>query len=237
MPTYDDAMATGSTIQTSGGAVTHNVTVSGGGDFVGRDKVTYQLPPAPAVDLPTALAQLAALPTDHVPAPGPLPSGSSLLPFGLNPHFVGRQAELRWLAEMLKGGQAAVMGQMAMVTGMGGLGKTQLASAFAHYYGQYFLGGVAWMNFANASAIPNEVVRACSALPGLPHHWPRLSFSDQILAIRAAWQAPTPRLLIFDNCEEESLLEEWRPKSGGARLLVTSRRGVFAPTLGLPPYH
>ncbi|MFZ4659696.1 MAG: tetratricopeptide repeat protein [Caldilineaceae bacterium] len=235
MPTHHDAATTGSTIQTSGGAVTHDVTVSGGGDFVGRDKVTYQLPPAPAVDLSTALAQLAALPTDHVPAPGPLPTGSSLLPFGLNPHFVGRQAELGWLAETFKGGQTAVIGQVATVTGLGGIGKTQLASAFAHHYGQYFLGGVAWINFANAAAISNEVVRACGALPGLPPHWPHFPFSDQVLAIRAAWQAPTPRLLIFDNCEEESLLEEWRPKSGGTRLLVTSRRGAFAPTLGLTP--
>ena len=42
-----------------------------------------------------------------------------------------------------------------------------------------------------------------------------------------------PRLLVFDNCEEEALLESWRPTSGGCRVLVTSRRSNWTPTLGV----
>src|SRR5262249_47593390 len=38
---------------------------------------------------------------------------------------------------------------------------------------------------------------------------------------------------VFDNCEEESLLEAWRPASGGCRVLVTSRRSHWSPTLGV----
>jgi hypothetical protein len=40
-------------------------------------------------------------------------------------------------------------------------------------------------------------------------------------------------LLVFDNCEEEALLDAWRPPSGGCRVLVTSRRSRWSPTLGV----
>ncbi len=48
-----------------------------------------------------------------------------------------------------------------------------------------------------------------------------------------AWAAPTPRLIIFDNCEDPALLAEWRRlvAGGGARVLVTSRHGRWP---GLP---
>src|SRR5690606_25704176 len=39
--------------------------------------------------------------------------------------------------------------------------------------------------------------------------------------------------LIFDNCEDEELLAEWRPTSGGCRVLVTSRRSTFSTHLGV----
>ena len=44
------------------------------------------------------------------------------------------------------------------------------------------------------------------------------------MALRLSWQ---PRLLIFDNCEELELLERWRPKRGGCRVLVTSRNTIW----------
>jgi tetratricopeptide (TPR) repeat protein len=47
-----------------------------------------------------------------------------------------------------------------------------------------------------------------------------------------AWQSPMPRLLIFDNCEDETLLRDWR-QPGGCRVLVTSRRAQWAPALGV----
>ena len=51
-----------------------------------------------------------------------------------------------------------------------------------------------------------------------------LSFEDQVREVMSAWQSALPRLLVFDNCEDEALLAQWRPPTGGCRVLVTSRR-------------
>ena len=53
--------------------------------------------------------------------------------------------------------------------------------------------------------------------------------------MRRAWQDPLPRLLIFDNCEEEALLAAWRPVTGGCRVLITSRRTDWARELQVRP--
>jgi hypothetical protein len=90
--------------------------------------------------LAQAEARLAAMPLDVVPPPASLPAGSRM-PLARNPLFVGRDADLKALARALKAGETAAVGQIAAATGLGGIGKTQLASEFVHRYGQYFLGG------------------------------------------------------------------------------------------------
>jgi hypothetical protein len=88
------------------------------------------------IDPAMAEAHLAELPLDQVPAPSPLPSGSRM-PWPVNPTFVGREADLKALAAILKGGETAAIGQVAAATGLGGIGKTQLAAAFVHAYGRH----------------------------------------------------------------------------------------------------
>jgi tetratricopeptide (TPR) repeat protein len=60
-----------------------------------------------------------------------------------------------------------------------------------------------------------------------------LPLEEQVKRVQRAWQSAVPRLLVFDNCEEEALLEAWRPPSGRCRVLVTSRRAHWSPTLGV----
>jgi tetratricopeptide (TPR) repeat protein len=167
------------------------------------------------------------MPTDAVPPRGALPAGSHM-PLAPNPLFVGRGDELIQMAAALRGGDATVaLGQVVASTGLGGLGKTQLAVEFVHRYGRFFAGGVYWLGFASADEIPLQVA-ACAA----PEFESR-SLAERVRRARDAWLSPEPRLLVFDNCEEESLLEAWRPPSGGCRVLVTSRRSEWAPTLGV----
>lgn len=180
-----------------------------------------------------AHALLATLPTDYVPERQPsLPPGSRLK-LAPNPHFVGRERDLRTLARLLKGDTSAVVNQVAL-TGLGGIGKTQLAAAFAHRYGRYFAGGVFWVSFDNPSAILDEI-DACgrTMVAELRPDYGERSQQERVAEVLEAWCGALPRLLIFDNCEVEELLSRWRPPYGAARLLLTSRRQRWSRSLGV----
>jgi tetratricopeptide (TPR) repeat protein len=183
--------------------------------------------------LATAVQRLAALPLETIPDPALLPEGSRL-PFSRNPLFVGREADLRHLAQMLRGSRITAIGQVVAATGLGGLGKTQLAVEFVHRYGSYFMGGVFWLNCTTPEAIPHEVA-ACGGAGGmqLRPDFHVLPLEEQVNAVRRAWQSPLPRLLVFDNCEDQRLITQWRPTSGGCRVLVTSRRASWEAALGI----
>jgi tetratricopeptide (TPR) repeat protein/transcriptional regulator with XRE-family HTH domain len=168
----------------------------------------------------------ASMPTDILPPAAALPAGSRM-PLAPNPLFVGRSDELLQVAATLRGGDTAALGQVVASTGLGGLGKTQLAVEFVHRYGRFFAGGVFWLSFASAEEIPLQVAGCAGP------EFESQSSEERVTLVQSAWRSPTPRLLVFDNCEEESLLEAWRPTSGGCRVLVTSRRSHWSPTLGV----
>jgi hypothetical protein len=49
------------------------------------------------------------------------------MPLAANPMFLGRTRELLQIARALRGGDTVALGQVVAATGLGGLGKTQLA--------------------------------------------------------------------------------------------------------------
>ncbi|HEX6898662.1 MAG TPA: FxSxx-COOH system tetratricopeptide repeat protein [Thermoanaerobaculia bacterium] len=177
--------------------------------------------------------KLESLPLDEIPAPGPLPDGSCM-PLSVNPLFVGRDEDLRILARQLKAGETSAIGQVeiAAATGMGGIGKTQLASEFVHRYGGYFTGGVFWLSFSDPAGVAAEIAASGRGL-NLDPSFGDLPLDQQVRLVEDAWKRPIPRLLVFDNCEEPELLARWRPNHGGARVLVTSRRSHWDHSLGV----
>ncbi len=179
--------------------------------------------------LSAALERLETMPLEEVPAPAPLPVRSRMKT-GYNSMFVGREAEMRFLAETLKGGQTVAVGQTAAATGLGGIGKTQLAAAFAHRYGQFFTGGVFWISCGETNIIPSEVASCAHWMFEELGDWDR---PELVRRVMQAWREPIPRLLIFDNCEDQELLRNWRPPFGGCRVLITSRRQHWHRELGI----
>jgi tetratricopeptide (TPR) repeat protein len=190
--------------------------------------------PAVAPEVEHGSFLLEKLPLDKVPDPAPLPPGSRM-PHAVNPMFVGRDEDLRELARALKAGESAAIGQIAAATGMGGIGKTQLASELVHRYGQFFEGGVFWMSFADSAGVPAEVA-ACGRNLGLHPQFDELPLERQAQLVRDSWQDSLPRLLVFDNCEEPDLLQQWRPTTGRSRVLLTSRRARWDPMFGIRSY-
>jgi hypothetical protein len=174
-------------------------------------------------ELRRARLLLDRLPLDTIPDPAPLSRRSPKMP-ARSSLFVGREEDLRTLARALKGGKTTAIGQVAVASGLGGIGKTQLASEFVHRYGQFFEGGVFWLSFADSAVVPTEIA-ACGEAGSLNLRpdFGGLSLAAQVRLVQATWDEPIPRLLVFDNCEDPAVLRTWRPATGGCRVLVTSR--------------
>ena len=198
------------------------------------------IPSAPPIDLTIldmALDDLAELPLDVIPEITPLPRGSRM-PVEPNGLFLGRNQELITIAKAIKAHKTVVINQVEttllsakaeLTSEFGGIGKTHLASEFVHRYGQYFGGGVFWLNFADPNSIPVEIVAsggACASL--IRADFRNLLLEEQMQLVLSAWQSSLPRLLVFDNCEDPELLNRWQPPKGGCHVIVTSRQADWA---------
>jgi hypothetical protein len=69
------------------------------------------------------------------------------LPFPRNEKFVGREDDLERLHKALQQGESVGV-RPAMLSGMGGIGKTQLAAEYAYRYKEQYPGGIYWVNTA-----------------------------------------------------------------------------------------
>ena len=101
---------------------------------------------------------------------------------GRNPLFSGRGADLKRIAAALKTGRTVAL------AGPDGVGKTELATEFAHRFGQFFAGGVFWVSFTNPIEIALEVA-ACGG-PGamdLRGDYGELALDDQLHLVLRAW--------------------------------------------------
>ena len=173
---------------------------------------------------------------DTPPDIGMIPQGSRV-PYARNPLFTGHQDRLVEIAKLLRGDTQSLVGcPVVGISGIGGIGKTQIATEFVHRYGQFFPGGVFWINCTSQDATPFEVAQCgtsrhlniCAGFETLP-------LETQVELVLAAWDSPVPRLIILDNCEDEDILVSWKRPSGGTRTLVTSRRPEWPLTLGVIP--
>jgi tetratricopeptide (TPR) repeat protein len=205
----------------SAGGIAIGGNVSGGvvGNFVLPADVLKML--HPAYQLPSSP------PKGTLAERGPLPPGFRM-PFLPNAVFTGRQEYLTDLADiLLHPGQDGAADTGVVVTGIGGVGKSQLAVEFCYRYGRFFQ-GVHWIQ-ANLN-ISAEVVE-CGLAMGLPG-WPD-KLPEQVAATIRAWQEGGRRLIVLDNAEDLRLVQEWMPKLQPCRLLITSRRDNWPADLGI----
>ncbi|MFN8433765.1 MAG: tetratricopeptide repeat protein [Anaerolineales bacterium] len=170
------------------------------------------------------------------PSPSPAPATHDLppgsyIPFPRNAIFTGRVADLEKLSQSLLGGNetGAVINQT--ITGMGGLGKTQLAVEFAFRHGYQFR-GVHWLDLREPDALTSQIA-SLGSMMRLPNFPPTLP--EQAAATLHEWKTNGPRLLILDNFEDleaaNDVLKEF--EHSNLKLLITSRRSDWAAGLGL----
>jgi WD40 repeat protein len=173
---------------------------------IDAQKLNVLTPPSPVVE--------AALPVGEPPF---------TVPFPQNADFVGRDQDLEMLHSNLLG-KAPVGIRPAGLTGMGGIGKTQLAVEYAYRYRSLYPGGIFWVNAAE------PLVEGFAGLgrrmrPEFSDH----SRDEQVRAAFEELKQGRASLLIVDNLAEPAELN--RPVASGCipsalecRTLFTTRR-------------
>jgi tetratricopeptide (TPR) repeat protein len=149
--------------------------------------------------------------------PGELPPLWNI-PYSRNPHFTGRSSLLNKLhvdaLETLPGPFVRVL------SGLGGVGKTQLAVEYAYRHASEF-NAVWWFRASDPASLADEYAQLVQALA--PPEGSGLGRSD-IVAWAHSWLGQSERwLLIFDGADDRADVEEFLPRAGGGQVIITSR--------------
>jgi tetratricopeptide (TPR) repeat protein/transcriptional regulator with XRE-family HTH domain len=156
-----------------------------------------------------------------VPPPPPAhDSRVSNIPIARTPLFTGRAALLALLHHRLSIVKTAALTQAQTLYGLGGIGKTRAAVEYAFRYGDDYT-HVFWMQATSRETL----VADCVALAYLLE-LPGQDGQDQMLVVNAVkrWLAVHEGwLLILDNADDLSLVQEFLPTSHKGYILYTTR--------------
>jgi WD40 repeat protein len=150
-----------------------------------------------------------------------------LVPFPRNEDFVGRDGDLRRLHASLSGSGVGPVGiRPAGLTGMGGIGKTQLAVEYVYRHKDDYPDGIFWIDAAGPLAEGFARLAIDPRLRWAESDRPR---DEQIRAAFTALNGRPQALLVLDNLPEPAtiavpLLPDCTPEYLRCRLLFTTRR-------------
>lgn len=142
------------------------------------------------------------------------------IPYPRNPFFLGRESELAQMRLRLQAGQTTALSQPQAISGLGGIGKTQLALEYAYRYHQDYT-AVLWARAESKEALISSYI-SLAALLQLPER----EAKEQdiiVLAVKNWLQVHRNWLLILDNADELSLLPDFLSSSQEGHVLLTTR--------------
>lgn len=149
-----------------------------------------------------------------------LDNTSFYIPFRqIGSHLVGRTRELNELTHTLS--DPSQPARVAL-SGIGGLGKTQLVAEYCHRNQHDHLGGIYWLDAAQN--LEGQII-ALSDRAKWMH--PESQHSTKLAAVIRRIQTNPKSLIVFDNVVQISSIAQYLPeKDSGSRVLVISRTEV-----------
>ncbi|KAL9607579.1 MAG: hypothetical protein Q9167_007518 [Letrouitia subvulpina] len=157
----------------------------------------------------------------------------TILPTPRNPRFFGRSAELKTIDLYLRASTAPGLRALA-IHGMGGVGKTQTALAYAWgKVNEYDL--VCWLHAETEIALASSLGDLARQLK-LAQISPGNNTSNALLVIEWLQQTTRTWLLVYDNAEKRDFLAKFWPKSGHGAILATTRNRTISPWLCTSKY-
>ena len=145
------------------------------------------------------------------------------VPFARNPFFLGRDELLVRLRSRLSASQAA-LGQPQAISGLGGVGKTQLAIEYAYRFHQDYQ-AVFWVRADSSEALVSSYAAIATML--------NLSEKDareqevMVQAVQTWLRSHQQWLLILDNADELDQVSSFLPPTLGGHVLLTTRTAVL----------
>ncbi|MEU8656248.1 AfsR/SARP family transcriptional regulator, partial [Actinoplanes philippinensis] len=139
--------------------------------------------------------------------------------------FTGRDAELAELTALAQA--SAATAPIAVITGMGGVGKTALALRWAHQHRDEYPDGQLYIDllgFAPAGEpLPAaEALRSFLTSLGVPYDAVPVSVPDRAALLRSMLSGRR-MLFILDNARDADQVRDLIPESAGCAVLITSR--------------
>jgi len=136
------------------------------------------------------------------------------IPYERNPLFTGREHVLKWLYERFK------TSKRAAISGLGGIGKTQIAVEYAYRYRDDY-NAVLWVKAESRESLTSDLVTIAQLLD-----LSKKQEQEQRLIFEAVkgWFKDHPEwLLIFDNADDLEMVRDFLPTGGRGHILLTTR--------------
>lgn len=142
------------------------------------------------------------------------------VPFARNPFFTGRGQELEYLSKQLHQQHTAAVGQTQSISGLGGIGKTQLVVEYAYRHRRDYK-YILWFR-ANSTETLNASYLECATLLNLPEREAKEQ-ETIVRAVKTWFQIQYAWLLILDNADEPEVFAPFLPSNNNGHLLLTTR--------------
>ena len=142
------------------------------------------------------------------------------VPYLRNPFFTGRVEVLTGLHTGFMDARTSNLTQVLAISGLGGIGKTQIAIEYAYRYSTLYT-AVLWVNASSRDILVDEFVKQAAFLD-LPEKME--SDQDIVLAAIYRWLMTHPGwLLILDNAIDLLSINDILPRQGTGSVLITTR--------------
>jgi hypothetical protein len=148
------------------------------------------------------------------------------MPFQRNRFFLGQDELLAELHQRLTKGTTTALTQVQAISGLGGIGKTQIAIEYAYRYHDDYR-HIFWIRSEHRDTIIGDLVTLASQL-----HLPEQYDTDQLKVVEAVkhWLATHKGwLLLFDNADDLSQLAPFLPAQHPGAILLTTRAAQTQP--------
>ncbi len=187
------------------------------GELFGKSIQELGLIPQSSEERNQEVSIISGTPESHTSTP---PSPIWNVPYRRNPFFTGREEILVHLYTVLRSSKAVALTQAQAISGLGGIGKTQIAVEYAYRYRDHYQ-AVFWVTASTRDVLSADFVML-AALLGLPEQHEQ----DQDIVLRAVkrWLTThTHWLLILDNVDNPEMIVDFLPMHSSGDVLLTTR--------------